>query len=319
MNTSSWPWPISLNNQVLCNLNCQHSIHETRTDVLRDTWKPCGTKIYVMPSLFMINCPSVHHRLAFCEKWPWWRYQMGIFSALLAVCAGNSPVTGEFPSQKASDAEVWCFLCSVPWINSWVNNREAGDLRRHRAHYDVIVIHCCSVNLCNHHSPRISLDHNFCTAHGMCCKQLYNHSEMHQASNFVQVVNLSWNGQFSCIEQFWGGVTKPIFSVPLFSDFFSIVKTHASFPISPFIFHRCRRNSAAGAPVKYKCDLNTLRGTFARSKILQTEKLTNGALVLPPLSQSTGSRFTAPLVYVMDHTHTHNTHTYTHTIYIYIW
>ena len=26
------------------------------------------------------------------------------------------------------------------WINDWVNNREAGDLRRYRAHYDVIVI-----------------------------------------------------------------------------------------------------------------------------------------------------------------------------------
>ena len=26
------------------------------------------------------------------------------------------------------------------WINAWVNNRKAGDSRRHRAHYDVIVI-----------------------------------------------------------------------------------------------------------------------------------------------------------------------------------
>ena len=26
------------------------------------------------------------------------------------------------------------------WINDWVNNREAGDLRRHRGHYDVIVM-----------------------------------------------------------------------------------------------------------------------------------------------------------------------------------
>ena len=26
------------------------------------------------------------------------------------------------------------------WINGWVNNREAGDLRRRRAHYDVIVM-----------------------------------------------------------------------------------------------------------------------------------------------------------------------------------
>ena len=26
------------------------------------------------------------------------------------------------------------------WINDWVNNREAGDLRRYRVHYDVIVM-----------------------------------------------------------------------------------------------------------------------------------------------------------------------------------
>ena len=26
------------------------------------------------------------------------------------------------------------------WINGWINNREAGDLRRYRAHYDVIVM-----------------------------------------------------------------------------------------------------------------------------------------------------------------------------------
>ena len=27
------------------------------------------------------------------------------------------------------------------WINGWVNNREAGDLRRHRGHYDVNVMY----------------------------------------------------------------------------------------------------------------------------------------------------------------------------------
>ena len=41
---------------------------------------------------------------------------------------------------KTSDADLWYFLWSAPWINNWVNNREAGDLRRHRAHYDVIVV-----------------------------------------------------------------------------------------------------------------------------------------------------------------------------------
>ena len=29
-----------------------------------------------------------------------WRHQMETFSALLALCAGNSPVPGEFPSQR---------------------------------------------------------------------------------------------------------------------------------------------------------------------------------------------------------------------------
>ena len=31
----------------------------------------------------------------------WWRHQMETFSALLAFCAGNSPVTGEFPAQRS--------------------------------------------------------------------------------------------------------------------------------------------------------------------------------------------------------------------------
>ena len=29
-----------------------------------------------------------------------WRHQMEAFSALLVLCAGNSPITGEFPSQR---------------------------------------------------------------------------------------------------------------------------------------------------------------------------------------------------------------------------
>ena len=30
----------------------------------------------------------------------WWRHQMETFSASLAICAGNSPGTGEFPTQR---------------------------------------------------------------------------------------------------------------------------------------------------------------------------------------------------------------------------
>ena len=31
---------------------------------------------------------------------PWWRHQMETISTLLAICAGNSPVPGEFPAQR---------------------------------------------------------------------------------------------------------------------------------------------------------------------------------------------------------------------------
>ena len=30
----------------------------------------------------------------------WWRHQMETFFVLLAICAGNSPVSGEFPAQR---------------------------------------------------------------------------------------------------------------------------------------------------------------------------------------------------------------------------
>ena len=34
------------------------------------------------------------------EDMSWWRHQMEIYSVLLAICVGNSPVTGEFPAQR---------------------------------------------------------------------------------------------------------------------------------------------------------------------------------------------------------------------------
>ena len=69
----------------------------------------------------------------------WWCHQMETFCALLAICVGNSPVTGEFPSQRPVTRSFDFSLICV-WINSWVNIREAGDLRRYHAHYDVTVM-----------------------------------------------------------------------------------------------------------------------------------------------------------------------------------
>ena len=76
---------------------------------------------------------------------------METFSALLALCVGNSPVTCEFPSQRpvtrSFDVSLIC-----AWINASLYNRGAGDLSRHRAHYDVIVMQIwispCVIILC---------------------------------------------------------------------------------------------------------------------------------------------------------------------------
>ena len=40
----------------------------------------------------------------------WWRHQMETFSVLLAICAGNSPVTGEFPAQRPVTRSVGVFF-----------------------------------------------------------------------------------------------------------------------------------------------------------------------------------------------------------------
>ena len=57
----------------------------------------------------------------------------------------TGPLCGEFvghlwiPLTKASDAELM-FILICTWINAWVNKPEAGDVTRHRAHYDVSVM-----------------------------------------------------------------------------------------------------------------------------------------------------------------------------------
>ena len=61
------------------------------------------------------------------------------FSALLALCAGNSPIPAN-SLHKGQWRGALKFYLICAWINDWVNNREAGDLRRHHGHYDVNVM-----------------------------------------------------------------------------------------------------------------------------------------------------------------------------------
>ena len=96
---------------------------------------------------------QMYLKLLSANFWPFFshsctmrRHQMEAVSALLALCAGISPVTGVFPAQSPV---TWSFdvslICAL--INGWVNNREAGDLGRHRGHYDVIVMTIVGIHL----------------------------------------------------------------------------------------------------------------------------------------------------------------------------
>ena len=67
----------------------------------------------------------------------------------------RSPVNSLHKGQWRG-AFMFSLICA--WINLWVNNREAGDLRRYRAHYDVIV-------MISHH---YRLDSTVIDAAGMC-------------------------------------------------------------------------------------------------------------------------------------------------------
>ena len=71
---------------------------------------------------FLRNHDDVIKRKHFPRYWPIVR---GIHRSPV-----NSPQKGQWRG-------AWVFLWSAQWINGWVNTREAGDLRRHRAHYDV--------------------------------------------------------------------------------------------------------------------------------------------------------------------------------------
>ena len=60
------------------------------------------------------------HRL--CRSW--WRHQMETFSALLTICAGNSPVTSEFPTQRpvTRSFDIFFDLC----LNEWLSKQSCG-------------------------------------------------------------------------------------------------------------------------------------------------------------------------------------------------
>ena len=77
---------------------------------------------------------------------PWWRHHMKTFSALLAICAGNSPVTGEFPAQRpvtrsfdvSFDLRLNKRLNKQSW--GWQFETQSRPLWGHRKHHEKHIV-----------------------------------------------------------------------------------------------------------------------------------------------------------------------------------
>ena len=75
------------------------------------------------------------------KLYTWWRHQMETFSALLAICTGNSPVSGEFPAQRPVTRSFNVFFDLR--LNEWLSKHSSGWwLVRYHSHYDVTVMIC---------------------------------------------------------------------------------------------------------------------------------------------------------------------------------
>ena len=85
-------------------------------------WRVCGCYVTWINAIYHDDVIKWKH---FPRYWPFLR---GIHRSLV-----NSPHKGQWRG-----ALMFSLICA--WINGCVNNREAGDLRRHRAHYDVTVM-----------------------------------------------------------------------------------------------------------------------------------------------------------------------------------
>ena len=77
--------------------------------------------------------------------WASWRLKSMMTSSNGNIFRVTGHLCGEFTGPVKSPhkgqwrgALIFSLICV--WINGWVNNREAGDLRRYRAHYDVVVM-----------------------------------------------------------------------------------------------------------------------------------------------------------------------------------
>ena len=107
---------MTLNLKLLCTMVTSSKSISCEADIVETT-----TETYILRN----NHDDVIKWKHFPRYWP---FRWGIH---------RSPVNSPHKGQRRG-ALMFPLICV--WVNGWVNNREAGDLRRYHAHYDVTVM-----------------------------------------------------------------------------------------------------------------------------------------------------------------------------------
>ena len=141
------PWWIWINT------SCEFIMNDCITTTKQSTTKPCAYFLgYTVPVKSRElpkpkDCSPVAEPQTLAEPYTEschddvikWKHFPGYWPFVRGIL--RSPVNSPNKSHWRG-AMMFSLICV--WINSWVNNRGAGDLRRYRAHYDVFVMvfHC---------------------------------------------------------------------------------------------------------------------------------------------------------------------------------
>ena len=113
------------------------------------------------------------YRVSCCMQ-TWWRHQMEPFSALLAICAGNSPVPGEFSAQRpvtrsfdvSFDLRLNQHL-SKQWTRWWFDTPSRSLWR----HCNERRVPCCRGAACDEHGFL-----EFLVPYAFCVKEMFDDS-----------------------------------------------------------------------------------------------------------------------------------------------
>ena len=101
----------------LSNLHWRHNMYWSKSWSWMIDWHPFRSMPIIWTGLYIRT-----NHVCNLQHESWWRHKMETFSALLAICAGNSPVTGEFPAQRPATRSFDVFF------ELWLNKRLSKQL-----------------------------------------------------------------------------------------------------------------------------------------------------------------------------------------------